>query len=132
MKFPPSGLSSFQLRSVQLFEIPWTTAHQASLSISNSQSLLKLISFESMMPSNHLILCHPFLLLPSIFPSIRVFSSESTRRIGSPNYWSFSFSISLCSEYSELISFRFDWFELFEPICDYQFYVHFKGHQIKT
>ena len=96
---------------VQLFAIPWTEAHQASLSITNSQSLLKLMSIESVMPSNHLILCRP-LLLPSIFPSIRVFSNESTLNIRWPKYWSFSFSISPSNEYSGLISFRIDWFDL--------------------
>ena len=93
---------------VQLFVTPWTAAHQASLSITNSQSLLKLISIVSMMPSNHLILCHPLLLLPSIFLSIRIFSSESALGIKWPKYWSFSFSISPSNGYSELISFRMD------------------------
>ena len=88
------------------------TAHQASLSITNSQSLLRLTSIKSVMPSNHLILCRPLLLLPSIFPSIRVFSSESVLRIRWPNYWSFSFNISPSNEYSGLISFRIDWFDL--------------------
>ena len=91
---------------------PWTTAHQASLSFTISQSLFKLMSTESMMPSNHLILCHPLLLLPSIFPSIRVFTNESVFRIIWPEYWSFSFSISPSNEYSGLISFRIDWFDL--------------------
>ena len=86
--------------------------HQASLSITSSQSLLKLISIESVMPSNHLIFCHPLLLLPSIFPSIRVFSSESALHIRWPKYWSFSFSISPSNEYSGLISFRMDWLDL--------------------
>ena len=90
---------------------PWTAAHQASLSITNSQSSLKLMSIESVMPSNHLILCHPLLLLPSIFPSIRVFSSESALRIRWPKYWSFSFSISPSNKYSGLISFRLDWLD---------------------
>ena len=93
--------SSVQLLShVQLFVTPWTAAHQASLSITNSWSLLKLMSIESVMPSNYLILCRPLLLLPSIFPSIRVFSSESTLRIRWPKDWSFSFSISPSSEHS--------------------------------
>ena len=93
--------SSVQLLSrVQLFVTPWTAAHQASLSITNSQSLLKLMSIQSVMPSNHLILCHPLLLLPSIFPSIRVFSNESSLRIRWPKYWSFSFSISPSNEHS--------------------------------
>ena len=91
---------------------PWTAACQASLSITNFQILLKLMSIESVMPSNHLILCHPLLLLPSIFPSIRVFSKESALHIRWPNYWSFSFNISLSKEYSGLISFRIDWLAL--------------------
>ena len=98
------------LSCVQLFETPWTAACQASLSITNSWSLLKLMSIKSVMPSNHLILCHPLLLLPSIFPSIRVFSSESVLCIRWPKYWSFSFSISPFNEYS--VSFRIDWFDL--------------------
>ena len=97
------------LSHVQLFATPWTAAHQASLSITKSQSLLKLISIESVMPSNHLILCHP-LLLPSIIPSIRVFSKESVLHIRWPKYW--SISISPSSEYSGLISFRMDWLDL--------------------
>ena len=95
-----------------LFATPWTTAHQASPSITNSRSLRKLMSIESMMPFNHLILCHPVLLLPSVFPSIRVFSNESVLCIRWPKYWSFSFSISPSNEYSGLISFRIDWFDL--------------------
>ena len=91
---------------------PWTAARQASLSITNSQSLLKLMSIESVMPSNHLILCCPLLLPPSIFPSIRVFSIESVLHIRWPNNWSFSFSIRLSNEYSGLISFRMDWLDL--------------------
>ena len=91
---------------------PWTAAHQASLSITNSRSLLKLRSTESVMPPNHLILCHPLLLLPSIWPSIRVFSNGSTLCIRWPKYWSFSFSISPSNEYLGLISFRMDWFDL--------------------
>ena len=87
-------------------------AHQASLSITNSQSLLKLMSIESVMPSSHLILCHPLFLLPSIFPSIKVFSNESVLRIRWPKYWSFSFSIRASNEYSGLISFRMDWLDL--------------------
>ena len=92
----------------QFFATPWTAAFQASWSITNSQSLLKLMSIEAMMPSNHLILCCPLLLLPSIFPSIRVFSNESVLRISWPKYWSFRVSISLSNEYSGLISFRID------------------------
>ena len=91
---------------------PWTATRQASLSITNSRSLLKLMFIESMMPSNHLILCHALLLLLSVFPSIRVFSSESVLCIGWPKYWSFSFSISPSNEYSALISFRMDWLDL--------------------
>ena len=91
---------------------PWTAARQASRSITNSQSLLKLMSIESVISSNHLILCHPLLLLPSIFPSIRVFSNESVLCIRWPEYWSFSFSVSPSREYSGLISFRIDWFDL--------------------
>ena len=106
-------LSSVQsLSHVQLFAAPWTTARQASLSITNSRSLLKLMSIESVMPSNHLILCHPLLLPASIFPSIRVFSNESVLCISWPKYWSFSFSISPFKEYSGLISFRMDWLDL--------------------
>ena len=105
--------SSFQLLShVRLFVTPWTTACEASLSIINSQSLLRFMSIESVMPSNHLILCQPLLLLPSIFPSIRVFSNESVLHIRWPKYWSFSFSISPSNEYSRLISFRMDWLDI--------------------
>ena len=104
---------SLQLLShVWLFGTPWTAARQASLSITNSQSLLELMSIESVMPSNHLILCCPLLLLPSIFPRIRVFSNESVLRIRRPKYWSFSFSISPSNEYLGLISFRMDWLDL--------------------
>ena len=91
---------------------PWTATCQASLSITNSQSLLKLMSIESVMPSNHLILCRPLLLLPSSFPSIRVFSNKSVHHIRWPKYWSFNFSISPSNEYSGLISFRMDWLDL--------------------
>ena len=91
---------------------PWSAACQASLSITNSRSLLKLMSIELMMPSNHLILCHPFLLLPSIFPSIRVFSNKSVLSNRWPKYWSFSFSISPSNEYLRLISFRMNWLDL--------------------
>ena len=100
------------LSSARLFAIPWTAALQASLSITKSQSLLKLLFIGSVMPSNHLILCHPLLLLPSIFPSIRVFSNESILRIRGPKYWSVSFSISPSNEYSGLNSFRMDWLDL--------------------
>ena len=100
------------LSHVWLFATTWTAAYQASLSITNSQSLLKLMSIVSVMPSNHLILCRPLLLLPSIFPNIRVFSNESALRIRWPKYWSFSFSISPSNEYSGLISFRMDWLDI--------------------
>ena len=111
--FSPSQFSSVQsLSRVRLFATPWIAAHQASLSITNSQSILKLTSIRSVMTSSHLILCHPLLLLPPIPPSIRVFSSESTLRMRWPKYWSFSFSISPSNEYSGLISFRMDWLDL--------------------
>ena len=100
------------LSHVQVFATPRTAAHQASLSITNSQNLLKLMSIELVMPSSHLILCHPLLLLPSIFPSNRVFSNESALHIRWPKSWSFSFSISPSNEYSGLISFRMDWLDL--------------------
>ena len=100
------------LSRVQLFATPWTAARQASLSITNSQSLLKLMSIELVMPFNHLILCCPLLLLPLIFPSIRVFSNESTLHIRWPKDWSFSFNISPSNEYSGLIFFRMDWLNL--------------------
>ena len=100
------------LSCVWLFVTPWTAVHQASQSFTISQRLLKLMSIELMMPSNHLVFCCPLLLLPSIFPSITVFSSESTLCIRWPKYWSFSFSISPSNEYSGLISFRIDWFDL--------------------
>ena len=105
--------SSVQLLNcVRLFVTPWTAAHQASLSIINSQSLLKFMSIESVMPSNHLILCRLLLLPPSIFPSIRVFSNESVLHIRWPKYWNFSFSISPSNEHSGLISFKMDWLDL--------------------
>ena len=107
---PPQSVQS--LSGVQLFATPLTAAHQASLSIINSQSLLKLISLESVMPSSHLILCHPLLLLLSIFPSIRVFSNESVLHIKWSKYWSFRFNISPSNEYSGLISLRMDWLDL--------------------
>ena len=100
------------LSHIWLFATPWTAACQASLSFTISQSLLKLMSTESVMPFNHLIRCHPLLLLPSIFPNIRVFSRELTLHIRWPKYWSFSFSISPSKDYSGLISFRTDWFDL--------------------
>ena len=100
------------LSSIQLFGTPWTAAHQASMSITNSWCLPKLMSIESGMPSNHLTLCCPLLLPPSIFPGIRVFSNESALRIMWPKYWSFSFNMSPSNEYSGLISFRMDWLDL--------------------
>ena len=106
------ALLTVQFSCVQLFATLGTAARQAFLSITNYQSLLKLMSIESVVSSIHLILCHPLLLLPSIFPRIRVFSSESVLRIRWPQYWSFSFSISPSSEYSELIFFRMDWLDL--------------------
>ena len=110
---PHMCLSSVQpLRHVWLFVTPWTAARQASLSITTSQSLFKRMPIESLMPSNHLILCYPLLLLPSIFPSIRVFPNKSILHIRWPKYWSFSLSISPSKEYSGLISFRMDWLDL--------------------
>ena len=100
------------LSHVQIFTTPWIIAHQASLSITNSWSLLKLMSIEPVMPSSHLILCHPLLLLPSIPSSIRVFSNESTLCMRWPKYWSFSFSISPSNEHPGLISFKMDWMDL--------------------
>ena len=110
---PQGPIHSVQLLSrVWLFATPWTTAHQAFLSVTNSWSLLKLMSIQLVMPSNHLILCHPLLLLPSIFPSIKVFSKESVLLIRWPKDWCFSFNISPSNEYSGLISFRMDWLDL--------------------
>ena len=106
------GQSVQLLSRVRLYVTLWTATHQASLSITISQSLLKLMSIDSVMPSNHLTLCHPLLLLPSISPSIRVFTNELVPRIRWPKYWSFSFSISPSNEYSGLISFRMDWLDL--------------------
>ena len=100
------------LSHVRLFATPWTAARQASLSLTNSWSLLRLMSIKSVMPFNHLILCHPLLLPPSIFPSIRIFSNESALHIRWLKYWSFSFSISPSNEYSGLISFTMDWLDL--------------------
>ena len=108
-----SSVQSVQLLSqTSRFSISWTAAHQGSLSITNTWSLLKLMSIELVMPSKHLILCRPLLLLPSLLPSIRVFSNELALHIKWPNYWSFNFSISPSSEYSGLISFRMDWLDL--------------------
>ena len=115
---PTFSLSSFtfissvqSLSCVRLFASPWTAAHQASLSITNSRNLPKLMYIESVMPSNHLILCRPLLLLPSVFPSIRVFSNESALRIKWPKYWSFGFNISPSNEHPGLISFRIGWLD---------------------
>ena len=130
------------LSYVWLFVTPWTAALQASLSITNSQSLLKLMSIKSVILSNNLILCRPLLLLPSIFPSIRVFSNESVLRMKWPNYWSFSFSISPSNEYSGLISFRIDWLDLLAVQgtlksllqchnSKYIIYVHISGNILK-
>ena len=116
--FTPDNLTVYQFNTVQLlsrvllFETPWTAARQASLSITNSRSPRKPMSLELMMPSNHLILCRPLLLLPSIFPGIRVFFNESTLCIRWPKYWSFSFHISPSNEHPGLISFRMDWLDL--------------------
>ena len=117
------------LSHVQLFVIPWTEAHQASLSITNSQSLLKLTSSESVMPFNHLILCCPLLLLPSICPNISVFSNESAIRIKWPECWSFSFTISPSGVYSGLTSFMIDWFNLLAVQGTLK---HFLQHQART
>ena len=107
----PSFFAVHSLSRVRLFVTSWTAARQASLSITNSRSLLRLTSIELVMPSNHPILCHPLLLLPSVFPSIKVFSNELALSIRWPEYW--SFSINPSNEYSGLISFRMDWFDLF-------------------
>ena len=118
LSLPVFNRCCYELHSVQfshsshVFATPWTAARQTSLSTTSSLSLRKLTSIESVMPSNHLIVCHPLLLLPSIFPSIRVSSSESVLCISWPKYWSFNFSISFSNEYSGLISFRIDWFDL--------------------
>ena len=131
------GISVQSLSCVRLFATPWTVACQYSLSITNSQNLLKLMSMELVMPSNHLILCRPLLLLPSVFLSIRVFSSESVLRIRWPKYWSFSFSISPSNEYSELVSFRIDWFVIFLnfrnlPLGNSQRCVNYKNYNERT
>ena len=112
MKLMITDGSVQSLNHVQLFATPWTAARQASLSITNSQSFLKVMSIESVMPSNPHILCHPLLLPPSISPSIRVFSNESVLHVRWPKYWSFSFSISPSNDYSGLISFWMDWLDL--------------------
>ena len=125
----PLSFSSVQsLSRVWLFVTPWTAAGQASLSITNSQRLLKLTSIESVRPSNHLILCCPLLLLlPSVFPSIRVFSSESVLHIRWPKYWSFSFSVSPSNEYSGPISFKVYWFDLLAVHCLYCLFSHWSS-----
>ena len=124
-------LSSVQsLSRVRLFATPWIAACQASLSIINSWSLLKLMPIELVMPSSHLILCHPFLLLPSIPPSIRVFSNESTLRMRWPKYWSFSFSISPSNEYPGLVSFRMDWLDIL--VVQGTLKSHLQHHRSKT
>ena len=107
-----SGVSVQSLSHIQLLATPWTASCQTSLSITNSKNLHKLMSIESVMPSKHIVLFHPFLLLPSIFSQNRLFSNESTLPIRWPNYWKFSFSISPSNEYSGFISFRIDWFDL--------------------
>ena len=113
LRYEPIKFSSVQsLSRVRLFATPWTAACQPSLSITNSRNLPKLMSIESVMPSNYLILCRPLLLLPSIFPSIRVFSNESALRIRGSKYWSFNFNINPSNEHSGLISFRMDWLDL--------------------
>ena len=112
------------LSCVRLFTTPWNAAHQASLSITNSQSLLKLMSIESVVPSNHLILCRSLLLLPPAPPSIRVFSNESTLRMRWPKYWSFSFSIIPSKKIPGLISFRMDWLDLLAPYSTFS-YLHY-------
>ena len=111
--FKQRNLSVQSISHVWLFATPWTAVHQACLSITNSRSLIKLMSIESVMPSNHLILCLPLRLSSSVFPSIRIFSNESVLHSRWPKYWSFSFSISPSNEYSGLISFRMDWLDLF-------------------
>ena len=120
-QFPLSQLFYFSsvqsLSHVRLFAMPWTAACLASLSVTDSWDLLKLMSIKLVMPSNHLILCHPLFLLPSTFPSIRVFSNESVLCIRWPKYWSFSFNISPSNEYSGLISFRMDYFKAYCKIC---------------
>ena len=127
---PYQSSSVRSLSRVRLFVTPWTAVCQASLSITSFWSLLKLMSIESVMPSNHLILCHPFLLLPSIFPSIRVFSNESVLHIRWPKYWSFSFSISPSNENSGLISFRMDWLGLLAVQGVFKCLLH--AHSLKT
>ena len=119
-KFSEVRIVVQSLSRVQLFATPWTAAHQASLSFTISRSLLKFMSIESVMPFSHLILCHPLLLLPSIFPRSRISSSKLALHIRQPKYWSFSFSTSPSNEYSGLISFRIDWFEnwlVWSPCC---------------
>ena len=132
LSYQPAPFPTVQsLSCVRLFVTPWITARQASLSITNSWSLLKLMSAESVMPSNHLILCWPLLLLPpSVFPSIRVFSNESTLRMKWPKYWSFSFNISPSNEHPGLISFRMDWLDLLAVQGTLKSFLH--HHSSKT
>ena len=125
-------ISVQSLSHVWLFVIPWTVAHQISLSFTNSQTLLKLMSIGSVMPSNHLVLCRPLLLLPSVFPSVRVFSSESGLCIRWPKYWSFSFSISPSNEYSGLISLRMDWLDLLTVQGVYMYTIYFENCVLST
>ena len=131
--FPSWSLTKHQFSSVQLlsrvrlFASPWTAAHQVFLSITNSQSLLKLTSIELVRPSNHLIFCYPLLLPPSIFANIRVFSNELVLCIRWPKYWSFSFSISSSNEYSGLISFRMDWLDILPPSLGFSRQEHWSG-----
>ena len=120
------------LSCVWLFATPWTAAHRASLSITNSQSLFKLMSIKSVMPSNHLILCHPLLFLPSIFPSIKVFPNESVLQIRGPKYWSFSFSIIFSNEYSGLIYFRMDWLALLAVQGTLKRLLHYHSSKVST
>ena len=131
--FTSQSFSSVQsLSRVQLFATPWTAACQASLSITNSWSLPELMFIESVMPSNHLILCHSLLLLPSIFPNISVFSNESALRIRWPKYWSFSFNISPSNEHSGLTSFKMDWLDLLavQGTLEHLLYTIVQKHQL--
>ena len=131
--FAGSNVQSVQsLSFAWLFVTPWTAARQASLSITDSQSLPKIMSIELVMPSNHFILCRPLLLPPSIFPSIRVFSNESVLHVMWPKYWSFSFSISPSNEYSGLISFRMDWLDLFAVQGTLESFIQYHSSKAST